>query len=215
MLVSVLFFLFFLTSTFLAKELNNKNTQFELRFRLRFSYQLLLYLTEIGFVFMLFQFLIGFFGNFLGYKGEGLLKEFIDLFTVYQIFIFVVLKLYDSYKLEPYLAMLYNIEQAEIYMSKNEPIPRSLISKANFVKEYSGMIDFRKSLDLEEVLLEYELYRSSDMKEAKEVVDEIIDVLHFLKSDVQLSIEQIEEHSTISILRRILARKEKKLLRGE
>lgn len=164
---------------------------------------------------MLFQFLIGFFGNFLGYKGEGLLKEFIDLFTVYQIFIFVVLKLYDSYKLEPYLAMLYNIEQAEIYMSKNEPIPRSLISKANFVKEYSGMIDFRKSLDLEEVLLEYELYRSSDMKEAKEVVDEIIDVLHFLKSDVQLSIEQIEEHSTISILRRILARKEKKLLRGE
>ena len=212
MLVSVLFFLFFLTSAFLAKKLSSKNTQFELRFRLRFAYQLLLYLTEIGFVFMLFQFLIGFFGNFLGYEGEGLLKEFIDLFTVYQIFIFVVLKLYDSYKLEPYIAMLYNIEQAEIYMSKNESIPQSLIVKTNLVQEYSGMSDFRKSLNLEEVLLEYEKYRSSDMKE---VIEEIIDILRFLKSDIQLAREQIEQHSTISILRRIMANKSKKLHRGE
>lgn len=212
MLVSVLFFLFFLTSAFLAKKLSSKNTQFELRFRLRFAYQLLLYLTEIAFVFMLFQFLIGFFGNFLGYEGEGLLKEFIDLFTVYQIFIFVVLKLYDSYKLEPYIAMLYNIEQAEIYMSKNEPIPQSLIVKTNLVQDYSGMSDFRKSLNLEEVLLEYEKYRSSDMKE---VIEEIIDILRFLKSDIQLAREQIEQHSTISILRRIMANKSKKLHRGE
>ncbi|WP_214891689.1 hypothetical protein [Exiguobacterium sp. s142] len=203
MLMSFVAFLGFFVIAFSLNRVGKRYDSFHNRFKLRFSFELSIYLMEIAIVFMLFQIFLHFFGESLGYKREGILKEFIDLFTVYQIFLFVVLKLYDSYKLEPYIGIQNILESIEMYVAEGKKIPQGLEMAFLAVREYSGQYAFLDGLNIERLLEDYEKFRLMDTEPAKERVEAIRYEIDNIKSSVKLNIEYTNSHLNLSILRRI------------
>lgn len=173
------------------------------RFRANFTYELMLYVSEIIIMFFVFLWLVGDFGKYMGYSEKGWLKQFIDFFTVYQIFIFVVLKLYDSLKKDSYSSLLYNIEVVQPYLDAHKSIPEDIMigkdiyqRKNLFISEeaYQYYKDFYTLLDY------YENHLATDNKEKYE---ECAHRINLIKAKVNIDKEFTEFHWNVSLFFRV------------
>lgn len=190
---------------FLRKRRFKKGTN-RLRFNANFRYELFIYVTEIAFIFMLFQLVLMFYAKPLGYEGEGFLKRFIDMFTVYQIFIVVVLKLYDSLKQDAYSTLLYSIDLATPLLDENKPIHEDVWEGRNVYGDekvffpaelLSAVNGFYTLLEL------YEEHRLSDSEESKELVNEIRHKVNMIKSKFGLANNELGFHWNTSLFLRL------------
>lgn len=187
------------------------------RFKMEFLYRLLLYILEIWTIFLLFQWILSSHKSTLGYSEEGTLKIFIDFFTVYQIFIFVVLKLYDSLKIDTYSSLLFLLNIMIPHVESREPIPEGFEDEDTFKDVHKLIIprdadnmrtnifdlikDYRKTLE------EYEKLLDDDQSDRSEVESRFFSIKHQLyvtKSTLELSKEELNFHWKVSLIQRIV-----------
>lgn len=201
----VIFICMFSIMIFLRSRRFKKGTN-RSRFNANFRYELFIYVTEIAFIFMLFQLVLVFYAKPLGYEGEGFLKRFIDMFTVYQIFIVVVLKLYDSLKQDAYSTLLYSIDLATPLLDENKPIHEDVWAGRNVYDDekvffpaelLSAVNGFYELLEL------YEEHRLSDTDESKEYVNEIRHRVNVIKSKFGLANNELGFHWNTSLFLRL------------
>lgn len=190
------------TMIFLQKRRYNKATP-RLRFNANFRYELFIYLTEIFSIFAVFQTVLYFFAEPLGYEGEGFLKRFIDLFTVYQIFVFVVLKLFDSLKVDAYSALLYNIDITLPLLEENKPIHPDIWEARQW---YENPKVFYPAEALVygnyfyNLLESYEEHRLGDTELSEAYRDEVKYRTNMVKAKVNLLREETNFHWNVSLL---------------
>lgn len=179
-----------------------KKKTVRLRFNANFRYELFIYLTEIFFMFAVFQTLLIFFEKPLGYEGEGFLKRFIDLFTVYQIFVFVVLKLFDSLKVDSCSALLYNIELAAPLLEENKTIHSDIWESRKHYDDPkmflpAEVLVYGKCFFL--LLDDYEENRLNDTEESKAILDDAKYKINMIKSKTSLMREETNFHWNVSL----------------
>jgi len=138
--ITLIFFFLILILLLAIRDLNF--FPLKVRFKLNFLYKLLIYLQEILFMFFIFRWVsTSLFDNFLEYDEKGTLKQFIDFFTVYQIFVFVVLNLYDSLKKEIYLSLLHQMESVQPYLDTNKSI-RTIIPEVEGLSSHERFLKY-------------------------------------------------------------------------
>lgn len=195
---------------FLLKD--TKSYSFNTRFRLNFLFKLLSYLVEVLFIFLVFQWIVttSQFKILFGYKESSVLKRFIDFFTVYQIFIFIVLNLYDSLKKEIFLSLLHQIDFIQPYLEKNKSIYLE-IQRMERKASYSERVTKHDDISILEnedytkffkYLKEYEKIREEDSKEASDIVSKIND----FKIDVLEKKERLDSLWNLSLIARLSLR---------
>lgn len=171
-------------------------------------------------LFFYFSEIIGIFGLFyimvdqpyipLGYEAEGGLKRFIDFFTVYQIFIFAVLKLIDSLKLNSCVSFGSKLDMILPLVENRKLIQPEIIKsfkefgnkKTNIVPE-----NIRKDYNnLFLLLSDYEKNRELKNKNAVNRVQVIENELYALKIQTEVAKEELNYHWNVSLLLRFLKR---------
>ncbi|WP_214781028.1 hypothetical protein [Exiguobacterium sp. s22] len=179
------------------------------RFRMDFLYQLLIYLFEIWLFFSLFQWILFSHAETLGYSEEGTLKRFIDFFTVYQIFIFVVIKLYDSLKIDAYTSVIYLINMALPHVENEEVFPRGFLDDNTF-EELQKLIIPHEAENIRshifELLREYQELLEDEEHPDQYIESRIYSIKHQLyreRETLELSIEERNFHWNVSLFQRI------------
>ncbi|OAN13859.1 hypothetical protein [Exiguobacterium undae] len=122
--LTLLTILYTTTSFFITTRRREKDIPLKRRYLYNFLYKVSLYIAEILLMFSLFAWLTDYFK--VDYEEEGKLKQFIDFFTVYQIFIFAVLNLYDSLKKEVHISLIHQIEYIQLYLEANKNIDKEI-----------------------------------------------------------------------------------------
>lgn len=202
MLGALVFFLFFVFCSFLTKYLMDSKSRSVSRFNESVSFQVCIYLTEIAFVFLIFQIVLHFFSVPLGYQEEGWLKRFIDFFTVYQILIFVLLKLYDSYKKDAETLLVFAIDLVEPYIDSRKFVP-DVFYRYKETELYNlcppNIIELFK--EFEELLMQYEICLVDPDSYVESTEDIIIEIKR-MRTVLNASIVDRESHWNFSILLR-------------
>ncbi|WP_214809095.1 hypothetical protein [Exiguobacterium sp. s102] len=157
---------------------------FKTRFKINFSYKLIIYLVEILFMFSLFQLIIMEtpIKDLFSYDERSFLKRFIDFFTVYQIFIFIVLNLYDSLDKEVYLSLLHQIEHIQPYLDEN----KSISSVMNEVKSSSSHDRYSKYDDISLSDNEYYIEFLKLLKEYDDSIKQESEITNDIKFKITL-----------------------------
>ena len=190
-------FVFMFILLFGVAEKKEKHPSKNPRFLSNFFLQLVLYFLEIAAMFYLFQIISIYFVDSLGYKEPSTLKRFIDFFTAYQIFIFVVLKLYDSLKKDSYNSILYVIELAQPFMELNKPVDKNVWKGNDLYKKMDSLSKdtYGYYKDFYSLLLMYEQFRiqsKCDDRRIKELNNAL--KTHKIKLDeFNISIEEVED----------------------
>lgn len=190
---------------------DTKSYSFNTRFRLNFLFKLISYLAEVLFIFLLFQVLISIkpLSTLLIYEERSILKRFIDFFTVYQIFIFIVLNLYDSMKKEILLSLLHQMDFIQPYLEKNQSIHleiEKLKMKASYSKRLTqyddiSVLDNKDYKTFFSYLEEYEEHRVE--KENPEKVNEILSRISEFKVDILEKKERLDSLWNLSLISRL------------
>lgn len=202
-------FIFFIFVLIVLRDLRRKFSTAKATFRMDYLYQLSLYIFEIWSMFLLFQLVLFFYADSLGYADEGTLKRFIDFFTVYQIFIFVVLKLYDSLKIDAYSSLIFLLNTIIPHVENRELVPegfeeepdseelKSLILPQEAENARTLILDLlREYRELAEDTVSSEAYIEGRLYSIKHQ-------LYFLKSSLELSREERNFHWNVSLLQRL------------
>lgn len=167
-------------NTFLLLSKDSKKLSFKTRFKMNFLYKLIIYLVEILVMFSIFQLIIMEtpIKNLSAYDERSYLKRFIDFFTVYQIFIFIVLNLYDSLKKEVYLSLLHQFEHIQPYLDGNKSIS-SVINEIESSSSYDRYLKYDDiSLSDNEYYVEF-LKLLNEYEEIREQESESTDDIKF------------------------------------
>ncbi|MFP7277943.1 hypothetical protein SFC11_01205 [Exiguobacterium indicum] len=188
---------------------DTKSFSFNTRFRLNFLFKLLSYLTEVLFIFLVYQSIISThtLNVLLGYEESSILKRFMDFFTVYQIFIFIVLNLYDSLKKEISLSLLHQIEFFQPYLEKKKDIRleiQRMKKKASYserVTKYDdiSVLENKDYLTFFNYLEEYEQNRVEDPEKVSKIIAEIND----FKIDILEKKERLDSLWNLSLFTRL------------
>lgn len=188
---------------------DTKSFSFNTRFRLNFLFKLLSYLTEVLFIFLVYQSIISThtLNVLLGYEESSILKRFMDFFTVYQIFIFIVLNLYDSLKKEISLSLLHQIDFFQPYLEKNKDIRleiQKMKKKASYserVTKYDdiSVLENKDYLTFFTYLEEYEQNRVEDPEKVSKIIAEIND----FKIDILEKKERLDSLWNLSLFTRL------------
>lgn len=188
---------------------NEEKYSFNTQFKLNFLFKLLNYLMEVLFIFIVFQAIITIprLDSLLGYKESSILKRFMDFFTVYQIFIFVALNLYDSLKKEVSLSLLHQIDFIQPYLEKNKDIHleiQKMKEKASYDERMIKYDDISvlKSKDYVtffNYLKEYEENRVENPEKANEVIVKLND----FKIEILEKKDRLDSLWNLSLFRRI------------
>lgn len=188
---------------------DTKNFSFNTRFRLNFLFKLLSYLMEVLFIFLVYQSIISThtLNVLLGYEESSILKRFMDFFTVYQIFIFIVLNLYDSLKKEISLSLLHQIDFFQPYLEKNKDIRleiQRMKKKASYserVTKYDdiSVLENKDYLAFFNFLEEYEQNRVENPEKISKIIAEIND----FKIDILEKKERLDSLWNLSLFTRL------------
>ena len=143
----------------------------------------------------------------LGYEESSILKRFMDFFTVYQIFIFIVLNLYDSLKKEISLSLLHQIDFFQPYLEKNKDIRleiQKMKKKASYserVTKYDdiSVLENKDYLTFFTYLEEYEQNRVEDPEKVSKIIAEIND----FKIDILEKKERLDSLWNLSLFTRL------------
>lgn len=208
LIVQILAFLILIDFIILLLK-DTKSFSFNTRFRLNFLFKLLSYLTEVLFIFLVYQSIISThtLNVLLGYEESSILKRFMDFFTVYQIFIFIVLNLYDSLKKEISLSLLHQIDFFQPYLEKNQDIHleiQRMKKKASYserVTKYDdiSVLENKDYLTFFNYLEEYEQNRAEDPKKVSKIIAEIND----FKIDILEKKERLDSLWNLSLFTRL------------
>lgn len=140
------------------------------------------------------------------YDERSFLKRFIDFFTVYQIFIFIVLNLYDSLDKEVYLSLLHHIEHIQPYLDENKSISLVMdkIKNASSHDRYLKYDDIDLSdneyyLEFLKLTREYEESR----KQESEITNDIKFKITLFKADILEKKERIDSLWNLSLYLRL------------
>ncbi|QZY88554.1 hypothetical protein [Exiguobacterium acetylicum] len=208
LLVQILSLLLLIDSViFVIKD--TKSYSFNTRFRLNFLFKLLSYLVEVLFIFLIFQVIVSIkpLDTLLAYEERSILKRFIDFFTVYQIFIFIVLNLYDSLKKEILLSLLHQMDFIHPYLEKNQSIHleiEKLKKKASYSERVTQYDDISVSDNKDyqtffSYLENYEEHRVENPEKA----DEILSILSEFKVDILEKKERLDSLWNLSLIARL------------
>lgn len=178
------------------------------RFRLNFLLQLTLYFLEIAAIFYVFQIVSIYFVDSLGYTEPSILKRFLDFFTAYQVFIFVVLKLYDSLKKDSYTSVLYSIELAQPFIEFNKPIYKDIWKGKHLYKEmdslskdtytfYKEFYDLLSKYEQFRIQTKYDSYKikelNKSLKENKLSLEDFNDLLENAEEQLEQSTSYLDD----------------------
>lgn len=188
---------------------DTKSYSFNTRFRLNFLFKLLSYLVEVLFIFLIFQVIVSIqpLDTLLAYEERSILKRFIDFFTVYQIFIFIVLNLYDSLKKEILLSLLHQMDFIQPYLEKNQSISleiERLKKKASYserVTQYDdiSVLDNKDYQTFFSYLEDYEEHRVENPEKANEILSRISE----FKVDILEKKERLDSLWNLSLIARL------------
>lgn len=165
-------------NTFLLLSKDSKKLPFKTRFKMNFLYKLIIYLVEILVMFSLFQLIIMEtpIKSLSAYDERSFFKRFIDFFAAYQIFIFIVLNLYDSLKKEVYLSLLHQFEHIQPYLDENKSI-RSVMHEVESSSSYDrylkyddiSLSDNEDYIEFLKLLNEYEKSREQEPESTDDI----------------------------------------------
>lgn len=129
-----LFFTLIAIKIFINTKVNKRPT-----FVLGFVLNLSLYILEIFIVFILLRQVFMYFGTTLLDSKDSVPKQFIDFFTAYQIFVFVAIKLFDSFQQDHYGFLIRQIEIAQPRIDEN-----TMIEDPSDDRFFMGTIKYHK-----------------------------------------------------------------------
>lgn len=194
---------------FLMISKDSKKLSFKTRFKINFIYKLIVYLVEILIMFSLFQLIIMEtpIKDLSAYDERSFLKRFIDFFTVYQIFIFIVLNLYDSLDKEVYLSLLHQIERIQPYLDENKSVHSVMykVESSSSYERYSKYDDISLSdneyyIEFLKLLREYEESREQEPG----ITNDIKFKINLFKADILEKKERIDSLWNLSLYLRLL-----------
>lgn len=198
-LIPLMVFLLYCTIIFFMIIRNREKNSWRVSFTYNFLYKVLLYIAEILTIFLLYTLLL----KIIGYVNkEKFLKQFLDFFAVYQIFIFAVLNLYDSLKKEIPLSLLHQIERVQPYLDENMNIDKELEDMPNrFSYDRRLMYDDIDISENEDLLLLNTLLKSYNNNRIKneEVANEAKFKIILLKNKLNEKKERLESLWNISL----------------
>lgn len=199
---SLLVFLFYVLIVVFMNIRNHRKSSWRVRFTLNFLYKVLLYIGEVFFIFVIYLLFL----KIVGYVSkEEFLKQFLDFFAVYQIFIFAVLNLYDSLKKEIPLSLLHQIERVQPYLDANMRIDEELEAIPNRFSHDRRMkyddIDLSKHEDLT-LLIKFLKSYNENIENEKVVNKEKFNII-LLKNNLNEEKERLESLWNISLCIRI------------
>lgn len=176
------------------------------KFRIEFLYQLSLYIAEIFLMFSCFQLFLHLNDKPLGYDEKGTFKRFLDFFTAYQIFIFVVLKLYDSLKIDAYSSLMYGLDIVIKFVEDNAAVPEGFQKIDELLKMDGVAIPHETANEYERlhnIIIRYKEIRHKNTKSIREEKEKIKRDLYIMQASLSLAKEERDFHWNVSILQRI------------
>lgn len=206
LVVQVGFFAFFIA--FILGLIRKRLKDSKKWFGIHYAMHLLIYASEILIIFGLFNIVLEMPFLNINYGENDLLKRFIDFFTVYQIFIFVIIKMYDSLIIDALVNFDNRITKVKYLIDCKEEIPLLLLDHLQFLSSTPSITSpLKVRNDLNKVIKLAERYNSNYLigtEESKTEVLKVIRQLDDMQLDVNLRKEVLNYHWNVSLFLRVL-----------
>lgn len=192
-------------------------------FTLKYFKIICIYLFELTLIYLAYRYLITHrpLGNPEYTSKDVLLQQFAVFFSAYQIFVLIILKIYDSLHKDAYCAIIAAVEKVQAYVEEGKIVPQSMFSEMNFTirqhelprKAHEYYTDLLKQIEIYNTNLENTQDTKTDfpeidekIKEYKELVSDVKIAIQHIKIDASTSKEATEFHWNISLLLRLFKR---------